>query len=301
MPRTSSHKKPHKLRAWASMLRIHQYVKNLLIFVPWLVGGLLFNKVVFLHSLIAFIGFCAIASMGYMVNDLSDLKADRHNPMNCHRAFAIGNCNRWDAIIVSFILLAIAVTCTCLLPALYAYLLTFYLCLSLSYTFYWKRVAIVDVFCLSAFYLIRLFVGAAAIGIAISNWLLAFVFFLFLSLSYLKRVVSLQNAGADAIEKKTYHAADLPFLSTMGISLGLLSLLVFIFYLGSDASLRIYRYPITLWGAVVLLLFWLNYMWFSVGRKRIHTDPIAYAIKDKTSWIIAACFMILLIGNQIHV
>ena len=176
--------------------------------------------------------------------------------------------------------------------------LMIYLAATLSYSFYFKRVAMLDVTMLAGLFSLRVIAGIVAIDSGWSFWLLAFSMFFFLSLAFAKRFSEVENLRKEGREKATgrgYSIADLPMLNISGVAAGYISILVVALYIDSEKVREMYTHPEILWLICPPLLFWIGRIWLITGRGEMHEDPIVFAIKDKVSlFIFALCGLILL-------
>jgi 4-hydroxybenzoate polyprenyltransferase len=168
-----------------------------------------------------------------------------------------------------------------------------YLATALAYTLRLKRIAVADVFVLAILYTLRIAAGAAAIGVVVSHWLLAFSMFLFLSLALGKRHAELTRLEArtapDArVAGRGYRAGDHPAIGVFGTCSGYLAVLVFALYITSGDVLLLYRQPAILWAAPPLLLFWVTRIWFLAHRRELGEDPVLFAIRDPSSYVVGA-------------
>lgn len=273
-------------------VRPHQWVKNLLVFVPILLDHRLFERDVMLRGLIAFVAFCLAASGGYVLNDLLDLDADRHHPAKRARPFASSTLPVAVGIVLApLLLVASAVIGATLLPREFVGLLLLYIVMTAAYSSYLKRIAVLDVLLLAGLYTLRVLAGVAASGVRFSTWLLAFAMFLFLSLAFLKRHAELLALAPDqpvSKRRRGYLTGDVQWLGTMGSASGYLAVLVLALYLNSDEVVRLYRKPAVLFLVCPLLLFWTGRMWLLAHRGQIHEDPLVASARDPASYIVAA-------------
>ena len=278
-------------RALLKALRPHQWVKNVLVFVPIVTASALFDMVAWRDALLMFFAFCCTASAIYVVNDLTDLAADRQHQRKRHRPFASGALPLYHGPIVVPGLLLLGGGLAAAAGAFHVVVL--YAVCSMLYSFKLKSLPLVDVFMLAALYTIRLFGGGEAAGYPVSLWLLGFSSFLFLSLAIVKRVAELMTL-APATGHKTghkpagrgYRAGDLDILRLMGVASSFTSCLVLALYVQSDLALGLNKLDQLYWGIVPLMLFWQCRIWLATARGKMHDDPIVYAAKDPTSWVI---------------
>lgn len=282
---------------WLKALRPHQWLKNLLIFIPILAAHRLDEPNLLSTLLLTFTAFCLCASAVYICNDLLDLESDRHHPRKKHRAFAAGTLPVWYGVLIAPVLLSAGMIAALLVSGNLWQWLTGYIVLTTLYSFGLKRVVLIDCLTLAMLYTIRILAGAAAIQMNMSFWLLAFSIFLFLSLAFIKRYAELQvhqQAGNDKVHGRGYFTDDAPLVQTMGVVAGYAAVVVFALYLRSEDVLRLYSNPQWVWGAVLAVLFWISWMWICAHRGRMHDDPLVFALKDGPSLLAGACFLTFL-------
>lgn len=269
-------------------IRPHQWLKNLLVFVPMLAAHEIDNNF-FSKSLIAFLAFSLVASSTYLVNDLLDLKADRLHPKKNKRPFASGSLPLKAGAFISFALLILGFSFAKELGINFIFILFSYYTLTLVYSLYLKKKAIIDIFVLAGLYTIRAIGGGVATNLEISFWLLVFSIFIFLSLASIKRqseIIYLINSKKINVSRRGYNVSDLNFISSISIGSGLLSSLIMALYINSPKVLDLYPNPQFLWFACCLFLFWNVRICFITSRGEMHYDPIIYAIKDRFSNLI---------------
>jgi 4-hydroxybenzoate polyprenyltransferase len=271
-------------------LRVHQWVKNLLVFVPVVLDHKIFRAVPLEKAATAFLAFCCAASSAYILNDILDVEADRRHPTKRHRPFAAGTLNPTIGAVLVPGLLAIAfIASWSTLPARFVELLAIYVVLTTAYSLYLKSVAVVDVLLLAALYTLRVLAGIAAAHVRFSTWLLAFSMFLFLSLAFLKRyteVSAMDGVATEQVRRRGYIRGDREWLGSMGGASGYLSVLVLALYINSEQVVALYRNPLLLWLVCPLLLFWISRMWLLAHRGRIDDDPIVATVRDPVSYVI---------------
>lgn len=285
----------------ARALRLYQWAKNLLVFVPLLTAHRVLEPGSAASSVLAFLAFSLVASAVYLLNDLSDLEADRRHPTKRGRAIAAGELPIASAIAMIPVLVLGAAVISLLLPWTFGALLVVYVSANLAYSFFLKRVALVDVFVLAGLYGLRILAGAAAIGVPVSHWLLAFSLFAFLSLALAKRYVEVANVAArdgSHVEGRGYSTGDGALLGTLGIVSGYLSVLVFALYITSGEVQVLYGTPGLLWLIGPLLLFWITRIWFLAYRGRLHEDPLLFALRDGASYAIGAAVLAVMVASS---
>ncbi|WP_414450696.1 UbiA family prenyltransferase [Burkholderia sp. 22PA0099] len=286
--------RPPVLDAWVRALRFHQWLKNLLIFVPVFAAHKMSDPVLMLQALLAFLAFGMCASSAYLLNDLLDLQDDRHHPMKRKRPFASGALPIAHGALLAPLLLAAAAGIAWLaLPIRFVGVLGGYYVLTLAYSLFLKKQAMVDVVVLAGLYTARIIAGAAAVSVPLTFWLLGFSMFIFLSLALAKRYAELHAMQARGVEKtrgRGYLASDLPLISSLGTSSGYLAVLVLALYIQDARTAELYRSPQTIWLACPLLLYWISRMWMVSHRGQMHHDPIVFAARDRVSLVIAVLF-----------
>ena len=276
-------------KAVAKALRVHQWVKNVLVFVPLVAAHRYGELEPLLAVLLYFVAFSLTASSLYVLNDLFDLAADRKHPTKRKRPFAAGDLPVSWGMVGGPLLLAVGLAIGFAVSLAAGIVLAFYAALTLTYSAVLKRLALIDVFVLAAFYMIRIVGGGAAAGVVASEWLLGFSWFFFLSLGFLKRVTELMRVrdkhGEDG-HARGYRVRDLDMLSRFGVASGFASALVLALYVRSPMGVAVYAVPEALWASVPLLLLWVCRLWLHTERGRMHDDPIVFALKDRASWAI---------------
>ncbi len=288
-------------RAWLRALRLHQWVKNLLILLPLAGAFQLGDAALLLPVLLAFLAFSLCASSVYIVNDLIDLDSDRAHPRKRLRPFAAGELSIAQGLGVALLLLlASAGLASTGRPALQLCLAT-YFATTLAYTFFLKRRVLIDCITLGGLYTLRIVAGLAAAGLPYSFWLLAFSLFLFLSLAFVKRyseLLALQRLGRVDARGRGYLASDLPLVQSMGTAAGFSAVLLLALYINGDTAMRNYSHTEVLWLTVPVLLYWISRMWMQAQRGHMHDDPVLFASRDRYSLICAGLFIGLLMAAR---
>jgi 4-hydroxybenzoate polyprenyltransferase len=277
------------LRVWMKAMRLHQWVKNMLIFLPAVLAHRILDPSVLTQSVAAFLAFGLCASSVYLVNDLVDLSVDRHHPRKRNRPFASAALPAQDGLLVAFVLLCAAAFFALFVGPLFTAVLCGYYVLTWAYSLRLKRAALVDVMTLAGLYTIRIIAGAAATRIPLSFWLLAFSVFIFLSLGLVKRYTEINDAhqaGQLMGHGRGYRAADLPLLMTLGVASGFCTVVVMSLYINSMDSQALYRHNKPLWLVCPLLLYWISRVWLLATRAEMPDDPVVFALRDRISLVI---------------
>ena len=289
----------HPERAWIAALRPHQWLKNLLVFLPLLTAHLLFVPHKLADAILGFVCFCLCASGVYLINDLLDLEADRRHPRKRLRPFAAGALPLGHGLIAATALAFAAFATAILLSYPFALVLFGYFVLTLGYSLVLKRIAMLDTVVLAALYTLRIVAGTAAIQIEPSYWLLAFSMFLFFSLAMIKRYtelnILLKSGGYHSIGRG-YAVDDLPLIQSLGATSGYLAVLVLALYVNSTASEALYRHPHALWLLCPVLLYWISRAWLVAHRGAMHDDPVIFALTDWVSRALLLISVVIVIG-----
>ncbi|MEZ5526429.1 MAG: UbiA family prenyltransferase [Gammaproteobacteria bacterium] len=289
------------LRNYLRALRLHQWLKNTLVFLPLALAHQLDNPQLIINALLAFLCFGLCASSVYILNDLLDLPSDRQHRSKCQRPFAAGDIPLASGLVLSPLLLLSAFGIATVLPRAFVVILAlYYLCTGL-YSFVLKKIMLVDVILLAALYTLRIISGAAAISVVPSFWLLAFSMFLFFSLAVVKRYTELdylRSAGGHQSEGRGYFAQDLSIMAMFGSASAFLSVMVFALYINNDETREQYLTPEILWLICPLLLYMVTRIWLLAARGQIEEDPIVFALKDRVSQVVTlVCGLLLWLAN----
>lgn len=292
--------KASPLKALRRAMRVHQWAKNVLIFVPMLLAHVI-NPRSILQALAAFACFSLCASSTYIVNDLLDIEADRRHPRKRRRPFASGDLQGKTGVLLSAGLLTASFIVAAILSRSFLFYLLVYLVSTLSYSLYLKRVVLVDVVLLSGLYTLRMLAGAAATSIAISPWLAGFSIFLFLSLAMVKRFSELQNirvAGQVPSNGRGYLLSDTEQMRAFGTASAYASVVVFSLYISAQDVTPLYPHPQRMWLITPIMILWISRVWLLASRGELDEDPVIFAVTDRMSLLLgfaAVCAILLAI------
>ena len=277
------------LRTWIKAVRLHQWVKNALVFLPALLAHHIADPTVLLPAALAFLAFGCLASSVYVTNDLFDLAADRQHPRKRRRPFAAGVLSVRSGIGASVALLLCALLLTAVVGWSFGLVLAGYYLLTWAYSLRLKRIALLDVMTLAGLYTLRIIAGSAATHIELSFWLLAFSVFVFLSLGFVKRYAELydsRKAGKLAGHGRGYGADDLALIMNLGTASGYCAVVVIALYINSAESTALYHHHKTMWLICPLMLFWISRVWMLTTRGYMHDDPVVFALRDRVSLLV---------------
>ncbi len=275
------------LGAWRKALRLHQWSKNVLIFVPAIMAMQITNPATFLTLLIALPLLGMMASGTYILNDLVDLAADRGHPSKKRRPFASGRLKLWQGFVAAPLLILGGLTGGFLLSPAFGVTMVSYLVTTLAYSFLLKRAALVDTLTLSFLYTLRLVMGAVLAGVALSHWLMVFSMFLFVSLSLAKRhteVLRRTANGERRIANRGYRAEDATITLGLGLATATATPLILVLYIMDYAvPSGVFSTPEALWIAPIALTMWMMRVWLLANRGQLDDDPVVFAFKDPQS------------------
>jgi 4-hydroxybenzoate polyprenyltransferase len=279
------------LLAAVKAMRPHQWVKNLLVFVPIIASRSFLDVPGLIGAACMFASFCATASGIYLINDLFDVEADRAHPRKRQRPLASGVLSAKFCSLLAVALLALGSVLAFSVGA--STLLLLYVLTSIFYSVLLKKFPLVDIFILAALYTMRVIAGGVASGHHTTLWLLAFSGFTFFSLALIKRtgeLIHMRNAHAEAaIARRGYRTSVIGILEAFGIASAFASSVVLALFISSTAAVEHYQSSELLWGSVPLILFWQLRLWLATDRGNMQDDPIVYAARDWVSWLVAAC------------
>jgi 4-hydroxybenzoate polyprenyltransferase len=276
-------------------MRLHQWLKNLLIFVPLLVSHRLDAGASLVAGLLAFVLFSMCASSAYILNDLLDLASDKRHPSKRRRPLAAGLISIRTAATASlFLLLGAFAGAFWLLPWQFAGAMAAYYVVTVVYSLWLKRLMMVDVVTLAMLYTLRIIAGTLLFHLVMTFWMLAFSMFIFLSLAMVKRHAELlaarERGDKDKPGGRGYYAGDLSMISALGAAAGYLSVMVLALYIQDPNTAALYSKPAIIWLACPLLLYWISRVWLLAHRGDMHDDPVVFAIRDPVSLMVGALF-----------
>ncbi len=290
-------------RTWINALRGHHWAKNLLLFLPLALShNLTIEPIV--RTVVGFVLYGACASGLYILNDLLDLHSDREHPWKKERPFAAGEISIPEGFLASFILLSAALGLGFLLSVEFGLALLAYATLTMLYSLYLKKIALLDVFVLSSFYSFRILAGALISATPLSQWFLTFSMFFFLSLAMAKRYSELLHAN-DLVKAgnsgRGYHTGDRELLLSLGVGSSFSAVVIFSLYVHSQDVLLLYSSPEVLFLLCPIILYWLSRTWLLAHRGELKEDPVTLAIRDPVSYGVALASAIVIAASMIHI
>ncbi len=279
-------------------IRINQWVKNILLFIPLITSHKIAEFDLILKLVYAFISFSLCASSVYILNDILDIESDRLHPNKKDRPFAAGLMQiKTGLFFVPIFLAGSLVIATYFLSALFSVAICFYFGITTAYSLYFKRLFLIDVLILAGLYTFRVFAGGLAVNITISTWLLAFSMFFFLSLAFLKRYSELsimQILNHQYNNGRSYLVEDKNLLQSIGPICGYFSILILLLYINSSQVILLYEEPTVLWLVIPFFLYWITRIWFLAQRGEMQDEPLVFTVKDPISYIVWIIILIIL-------
>jgi 4-hydroxybenzoate polyprenyltransferase len=280
-------------------LRVHQWLKNLLLAVPLLAAHRVTDAAAWVTLLLSFVAFSLCASAVYIANDLLDLEHDRRHPRKRLRPFAAGTLSTIYGVAMLPVLCLLSARLAWVVGARFTACLVLYVVIATLYSLTLKRLAIVDVLTLAALYTLRIVAGAMAVSLYPSFWLLAFSVFLFVSLAFVKRFAELKEQPDDTrsvlLPGRGYLNSDAPVVFAVGIAAGYAAVLVMALYVHGESVRELYDQPELIWVAVPLVLYWVTRIWLMAHRGKMHDDPLLFAVTDRGSWAVGVLFVMAIV------
>jgi 4-hydroxybenzoate polyprenyltransferase len=291
---------PSTLRMWVKQLRIHHWMKNILVFAAPLFAFKIGSPEILLQAVALFLAMGCLASATYVVNDLLDLATDREHRTKRFRPLAAGVIPVRQAALAAATMVATMIVLASFLSWSVVAALGVYFVMTMAYSFGLKRQPIIDVIVLAGLFTLRVLAGGALLSQPTSPWLLTFSMLFFIGLAILKRYVELSQlvaAGGNDVEVRGYTVKDIPLLLASGIASGFASIVIFTLYMTQEQYPRqIYRHPQFLWLLMPLILVWILRIWHLAVHGRVNDDPLLFAFRDRFSLGLVACGALVLAG-----
>lgn len=279
-----------KIKIFSQEMRIQQWIKNLLIFVPLIFVKELFQGHLLWITIITFLDFSLMASSVYVFNDLCDLKYDQLHLQKSTRPLAAGQIKPREAKILLIILLALGLGLSLLINYKLFWLLILYILLNLVYSLKLKKIALIDLLVVASMYLIRIYVGATAIGVVVSDWLLLTTLFGALLIVISKRRSEvITNAGAET--RPVLLGCPASLLDNLLIISGATTLVFYALYTMTHPG------PFV-WSILFVVYVLFRYLWLVLGQGRgeeperliIQDKPILYALIAWLTFVIITLY-----------
>ena len=258
----------------------------------------LFERGPLLRSLLAFALFCALSGAVYLMNDVADVERDRRHPLKRRRPIASGTLSLRTATATAVALGLAALAASWLLGAGFLASAACYLALNLLYSFRLKEVVIVDVLSVSLGFVIRAIAGGAAIGVAVSDWLLICTVLLALFLSLSKRRHELTSLSGGAADHRAILAEYSPYLLDQMIGVVTASCLTaYAFYTTAEETRQKFQTSRLAWTIPFVLYGIFRYLYL-VHQKEKGGSPTDVLLTDRpllldvVLWAAAVVFIV---------
>lgn len=271
------------------LIRPHQWVKNLFVFIPLFFSGNLLNSSDLWASLITFAAFSLVASAVYCFNDIIDVEADRKHARKRMRPIASGAVSITSAYIIMMLMLLLSAGFTLLLGGkaiVVGGVLLGYFVLNLAYCLWLKQLAIVDV-CIVAFgFVLRIIAGGLATDVHLSKWIVLMTFLLTLFMSFAKRRddVVIMNETGETPRKNTIKY-NITFINQAITIVASVMLVCYIMYTVSPEVIQNFHTPYLYLTSVFVLLGLLRYMQITLVDED-SGDPTKIILRDKFTQIV---------------
>lgn len=291
-----SHSASTPLKRYVQLIRMHQWTKNAILFIPLLTSHSFLN---IQNGILGFLSFSFVASSVYIINDLFDLNNDRVHHLKRKRPIAAGDVGIISSSCLSCALLIVGVGLSFFINTAFTLLIVFYVVITILYSFLLKKLLLIDTIVLSFLYCLRLLAGHLAMNIPLSFWLMSFAIFFFFSLAMSKRFMELKyfldSGSTGQIKGRGYEGVDLVPLGIVGVSSGILSIAIFSLYLQSDKVVPLYKSPMLLILLIPVFLYWISRVWILAYRGALNEDPIIFAVKDVMSYVLIIIILLVII------
>ncbi len=286
--------KINPIKSFLKLIRVHQWVKNILIFLPLLLSHTYYNLDKLVLSLIAFFAFSLSASATYIFNDILDLDNDRVHSKKKFRPIASGYISITKAVSIMCAIWVLSVFLVLNISLSALAMLLAYSFIVLVYSYKIKKIIVVDIMILAFLYMYRIYFGGVATSIEISFWLASCSVFFFLSLASIKRYVEiLKLDNVLYVKGRDYCVRDNFVLANIGISSGIASIITYLLYISKQAY-SFYENPSILMLESFIILYFIIKIWIMAGRGLVYDDPVVYAIKTKENYVLGILSIVIL-------
>lgn len=272
------------VKSLIALMRPHQWLKNLILFFPPFLGGVLFAPGVMLKGLIPLAAFCLASSATYIYNDIRDREQDQVHPRKLQRPIASGAVPVTQAVFVGVCLLLGALVLALQLPLVFGGWLLAYLGISLAYSTVLKDQPIFDIFCIASGFVFRLFAGGAAFGVQVSDWLFLSVLLLAIFLSAGKRLGEKGMLGeASGVHRKALSAYPSGVLEGFMYMSGAAVLVTYTMYVITKHKL-IFTVPLCCFGL---------FRYMMIVKRGDSGDPTDSLMKDPVLFVVGLVWAVM--------
>ncbi len=280
--------KPH-----VRLLRPQQWVKNTFIFIPPFFGGSILQLPILTNLVAGFAAFSLLASAVYVINDWIDVEHDRLHPQKRNRPLASGAVSKGEAAVLAGAAIAISAGLTAFLvrEPVFTYILLFYFVLNLLYSFWLKKISIVDVVIIAVGFLLRICAGGVISGVLLSKWIIIMAFLLALFLAFAKRrddvLLNLQGVAT----RKSISGYNLEFISSAMMLMSSVIMIAYIMYTVSPEVVTRSRHDLGYITSFWVIVGILRYLQLTIVEQR-SGDPTKLLLKDKFLLLTVLCWIV---------
>lgn len=288
-----------KIFKLVELIRPKQWIKNLFVFAPILFAGKLMDISMLLTNIVAFLAFCGISSSVYVLNDIVDVESDRVHRKKRFRPIAAGDVSVTQAKVLFVVLLTITALLSLKLPLLFIFAISLYLINNLLYTFKFKNVVLLDVFSISAGFMLRVVAGAFAISVSVSSWMIITTIFISLFLGISKRRAELSGPNQDNLEKqrKVLSDYDVVFVDQMNTIAATGTILSYALYTVSEKAVQAFHSELLIYTTPFVIYGIFRYLYL-LHKKNLGESPTQIVTRDipiiinSIFWLISCALII---------
>ncbi len=281
-----------KIKYFIKEMRVHHYIKNILVLIPLACSGQFFSREKLIPSIYAFLSFCFISSAIYFINDIRDIEKDRNHPVKRSRPIAAGQISVKSAVVFTALLTAAAIVFNVLCFNLYAsLLLILYFAINLGYSFGLKNVPLLDIAILAAGFLIRALYGSVITGIQISNWL----YLVIISAAFYLGLGKRRNESAKHTEDETRKVIKKYPFAFLDNNMYVCMALIFVFYslwTVDEKTIAVYHSNNLIWTVPIVMLIFMKYSLTVEGKS--DGDPVEVLVHDKALLGLCSLYVIIM-------
>lgn len=261
------------------LIRIQSWLKNIFIFVPLVFSKHLFDYNILINVLAGFFAFSITSSFVYVFNDIIDAERDRHHPQKKIRPIASGAVNKNEASVLLFFLLLIVIIFSVFLSSKFVMMMWLYIIINFLYTFYFKKIVIVDIFCIAAGFLIRVVSGAFIISVYLSNWLILTTIFLSLFLAVMKRRVEIASSVNSAMQREVLKDYSLDFIDLIAAITSAAVILSYALYTVAERTIEAFGSEQLVFTTIFVIFGIFRYLFLAI-KKNMGENVVEVFLKD---------------------
>lgn len=275
---------------YLKLMRVKHYIKNCFIFIPLIFSLSFVHTELIIKSVVAFVSFSLISSVVYILNDIADVEKDRQHPKKKNRPIASGAISKGQANILALVLFVASLGISYIYLNIATLIIIFaYFIMNLMYSFKLKHVPLIDVFIIAMGFIFRVYAGAFAINVIVSEWLLLTTFAVSLFMGFGKRYGEKQKNTEGTTRKvlESYSVETLRYFMIITMTLTIVFYSLYTILGNTVIHDAIYTIPL-----VVLFIF----RYYMLLESNIEDgDPTEVLFSDKIILAIGIAYVILLL------